>query len=197
MPRIAAANIEEHVRQQTERITAAAKMLFARQGFHATDLGDVGREVGLARNSIYRYFNNKEALLVECVRQDMEPHLQRLGSLADDYPDPVDRILALVNLQFDMATGPSHATLELIREVREGSRQLRRQIDDLHSAPNRLFAEALKELTNSRSAANATAAIIGGMVIAATGFALKQKSAGQQRVRERLINAVRAIIESE
>jgi len=197
MPRIAAANIEEHVRRQTERIVAAARKLYVRQGFHATDLGDVAREVGLARNSLYRYFNNKDELLIECVREDMELHLRRLESLAADHPAPADRIIALVNVQFDLATGPEHATLGLIREVRAGSRKLRQQIDFLHTAPNKIVAEALFERTGSRSAADATAAIIGGMVIAATGYALKQKAAQREQVRQKLIKAVQALIESE
>jgi len=197
MPRIAAANIEEHVRRQTERIVAAARKLYVRQGFQSTDLGDVAREVGLARNSLYRYFNNKDELLVECVREDMELHLRRMESLAADHPAPADRIIALVNLQFDLATGPEHATLGLIREVRAGSRKLRQQIDFLHTAPNKIVAEALFELTGSRSAADATAAIIGGMVIAATVYALKQKAAQREQVRQKLIKAVQALIESE
>ncbi len=113
MPRIAAASIEEHVRVQKARITAAARRQFARRGFHGTEIGDIAADVGLARNSLYRYFANKDELLVACIKDDMELHLQRLQQLAQDYADPVDRILAWVDLQFELATGPAHATMEL------------------------------------------------------------------------------------
>ena len=56
MPRIAAANIDEHVRIQNARLTVAAKRLFARQGFASTDMGQIAAAIGLARNSLYRYY---------------------------------------------------------------------------------------------------------------------------------------------
>ncbi len=132
MPRIAAASIDEHVRLQTQRITAAARRIFATKGFHATDMADIAGEVGLARNSLYRYFSNKDTLLVACIQGDMEPHLDRLVALTDDYPEPVPRIIAWVNLQFDMAVGPAHATMELISEVRNASTGLKQEIGRLH-----------------------------------------------------------------
>ena len=106
MPKIAATSIEEHVRQQNARITAAAKMLFAEQGFNATDMGQIAVEVGLARNSLYRYFPNKDHILLACIQEDMTPYLQRLALLATEYPDPAERILAWLDGQFEMdATG--------------------------------------------------------------------------------------------
>jgi len=197
MPRIAAANIEEHVRLQNERITKAARKLFVRNGFHATDLGDIAQEVGLARNSLYRYFDNKDALLLECVREDMAPHLERFASLVPSYPDPAERIIALVNFQFDLATGPAHATLELMQEVREGSRSLRKQIEQLHAAPNTIVAAALDKLQLPAAAAATTAALIGGMVMAATAHALTLKRNERDSVRYQLLAAVQVVLEAE
>jgi len=198
MPRIAAASIEEHVRKQTARITAAARRLFARQGFHATDIGDIAREVGLARNSLYRYYANKEELLLACIREDMEPYLQDLQLLAEQYPEPVDRIMAWVGLQFELATGPGHATMELIAEVRDGSRNLKKHVAHLHTAPNIMLEQALQELYETKSAAAGQvatqAAMIGGMVLAATAHALPLDRAAQRTVRAELERAVRAIV---
>ena len=197
MPRIAAASIEEHVRTQTVRITAAARRLFARNGFHATDIGDIAGEVGLARNSLYRYYANKEELLLACIQEDMEPYLNKLQLLADQYPAPVDRIMAWVGLQFELATGPAHATMELIAEVREGSRSLKKHVAHLHAAPNVLLEQALQELGGKPSAGGRVAtqaAMISGMVLAATAHALPLDRAAQDTVRSELERAVRAIV---
>ena len=198
MPRIAAASIEEHVRKQTARITAAARRLFAQKGFHATDIGDIAREVGLARNSLYRYYANKEELLLACIREDMEPYLQSLQLLADQYPEPVDRIMAWVGLQFELATGPAHATMELIAEVREGSGSLKKHVAHLHAAPNVLLEQALKEMCGRKPATVGRvathAAMISGMVLAATAHALPLDRAAQNTVRSELERAVRAIV---
>ena len=198
MPRIAAASIEEHVRLQTMRITAAARCLFAQQGFHATDLGDIAREVGLARNSLYRYYANKDELLLACIQEDMQPYLRGLKSLVKEYPDPVARIMAWVGLQFELATGPAHATMELIAEVRDGSRGLKNEVAHLHAAPNIFLEQALQELRGKKSApgvpASTQAVMIGGMVLAATAHALPLGVAEQDSVRSELESAVRAIV---
>jgi AcrR family transcriptional regulator len=194
MPRIAAASIDEHVRLQTSRITAAARRIFATKGFHATDMADIAGEVGLARNSLYRYFSNKDTLLVACIQGDMEPHLDRLVALVDDYPEPALRIIAWVNLQFDMAVGPAHATMELISEVRNASNGLKQEIGRLHRLPNESLAQALGQLASANTDVDGRAAMIGGMVVAATGYALTKDAAGQELVRVDLLAAVKKII---
>jgi len=194
MPRINAASIDEHVRHQTQRITNAARRVFATRGFGAADLGCIAAEVGLARNSLYRYFANKDEILLACIREDMEPHIAKLAALADNYPDPAERIVALVNMQFDLATGPAHATLELINEVREGSAELRQEISQLHMEPNSLLEKALIEVHGVDRDSRTMAAMVSGMLMAATGRAVRDKLKNYEPVRAELIKAVRAVL---
>lgn len=194
MPRIAAASLEEHVRLQTERITAAARRCFEANGFHATDMGDIAAAVGLARNSLYRYFGSKDELLLACIKDDMQPHLQRLETLGSEFPDPLARIVAWLNLQFDIATGPEHATMELMNEVREAKRSLRKDIEELHAAPARLLESALRERNDDKQANLTLAAIISGVVMAATSHALRVSVAEREGVRAAMIEAVTGIL---
>jgi AcrR family transcriptional regulator len=194
MPRINAASIDEHVRHQTQRITNAARRVFAIRGFGAADLGSIAAEVGLARNSLYRYFANKDEILLACIREDMEPHIAKLAALADKYPDPAERIVALVNMQFDFATGPEHATLELINEVREGSAALRKEIAQLHREPNSLLEKALIEVHGVDRDSSTVAAMVGGMLMAATARAVRDKLQNYEPVRAELLKSVRAVL---
>lgn len=194
MPRINAASIDEHVRHQTQRITSAARRVFATRGFAAADLGSIAAEVGLARNSLYRYFANKDEILLACIQEDMEPHIANLAALADNFPDPVERIVALVNMQFDLATGPAHATLELMSEVREGSSALRKEIAQLHKTPNILLEKALTEMHGTGCDCGTQAAMVGGMLMAATARAVEDKMKNYEPVRAELIRAVRAVL---
>ena len=41
---------------------AAAKKVFARNGFHVTTISDIAKEAGLAYGSVYQYFDSKEDL---------------------------------------------------------------------------------------------------------------------------------------
>jgi AcrR family transcriptional regulator len=113
MPKIEAKNIEEHVRIQTGRILDTASELFSSAGYRATDLGGIARRMGLARNSLYRYFPSKDHILVAVVEREMAPFAERTSRLAEQYPDPAERIDAWLELQVDLATGPCHAMIRM------------------------------------------------------------------------------------
>ena len=194
MPRIAAASIDEHVRIQNERIRVAARQLFSRQGFTATDMGQIASAMGLARNSLYRYYASKDHILLACISEDMEPHLQQLESLADDYPNPSMRIMVWLDMQFELATGPAHATMELMAEVRDASVKLGKDVRRLHDAPNAALANALAELSGEQTSAETLAAMIGGMVLAATSLALRLDKAERPAVCNELKKAVERLI---
>jgi AcrR family transcriptional regulator len=195
MPRIAAASIDEHVRIQNERIRVAARQLFGRQGFTATDMGQIASAMGLARNSLYRYYSSKDHILLACIREDMEPHLQRLESLANDYPNPSIRIMVWLDMQFELATGPAHATMELMGEVRDASVKLGNDVRRLHEAPNAALAIALAELPGEQADSETLAAMIGGMVLAATSLALRLDKAKRPGVCNELKAAVGCLID--
>ncbi len=175
MPRISAASIDAHVRQQTARIVAAAREVFRRQGYRQTDLGDIAAAVGLARNSLYRYFPNKDYILLACIEEDMAPYLEHMQSMADEIADPVQRVAAWLGAQFDIATGPAHATLAFMAEVREAGEALQQRIGELHRAPAALLEQTLCEIPACRHQAGLYAAMINAMVLSATRVALQEK----------------------
>jgi len=47
------------------QIRRAAARLFARRGYHATGVAELGNEVGLGRGALYHHIKSKEALLFE------------------------------------------------------------------------------------------------------------------------------------
>ena len=53
------------VRKSRTDVVAAARTLFARQGFHGTSMRDLGREVGLKGSSLYNHVGSKDELLVD------------------------------------------------------------------------------------------------------------------------------------
>ena len=52
-----------------EDVVRAAGRLFARQGYHATSMRDLGRELGLLGSSLYAHVGGKQELLVEVVER--------------------------------------------------------------------------------------------------------------------------------
>lgn len=69
------------------RILQSAQKLFARQGFDGTTTKDLAADAGVAEGTLFRYFNNKKAILVEVATQgwisiltDLLTELSQMGS---------------------------------------------------------------------------------------------------------------------
>ncbi|HEY9329312.1 MAG TPA: helix-turn-helix domain-containing protein [Streptomyces sp.] len=54
---------QEHLDARRRQILDGAARCFARDGFHATSMQDVFKEVGLSAGAVYRYFGGKEDLI--------------------------------------------------------------------------------------------------------------------------------------
>ena len=62
-----------------ERITAAARECYARKGSAQTTMADVAAEAKVVRATLYRYFPNREALLLAVYREEIRIFLDRLS----------------------------------------------------------------------------------------------------------------------
>src|SRR5271166_4400289 len=79
-----------------ERILAAAERCVDRHGIRKTTIDDIASEVGLSRPSVYRYFADRDDLLIELITRHARALLARArksisrqGSLADQIVETV------------------------------------------------------------------------------------------------------------
>ena len=173
MPKIAAENIEEHIRRQTERILDASAELFTQNGYRATDLGKIAASAGLARNSLYRYFASKDHILVGVLQREMAQFIDQTAALAETYPDPAERIDAWLDLQMELAMGPCHAMIRMLGDMNDASDDLRQEIRSLHVPPRKALEKAVSELLADRDRdPKVVSAMIASMVLSAGGFAM-------------------------
>jgi len=173
MPRIAAENIEEHIRRQTERILDASAELFTQNGYRATDLGKIATSAGLARNSLYRYFASKDHILVGVLQREMAQFIDQTAALAETYPDPAERIDAWLDLQMELAMGPCHAMIRMLGDMNDASDDLRQEIRSLHVPPRKALERAVSELLADRDRdPQVVSTMIASMVLSAGGFAM-------------------------
>lgn len=174
MPKIAAASIEEHVRNQEARILTAARERFTANGYRGTDMRDIAASMGLARNSLYRYFSSKDHILVAVVRREMQPFFDQLADLGTRIDDPVERIDAWVMLQMELAAGPCHTMMGMLGEIPPNAHALRQEISTLHAPPKRWLQEAVEQvLDGSTRDPLVVTAMIAGMVQSAAGVAMR------------------------
>ncbi len=71
-----------------------AKRIFARKGYHRTNVADIIARAGIARGTFYLYFQNKKDLFEELLEQvvgELTSRIERLR-VGPEYPDPVQQL---------------------------------------------------------------------------------------------------------
>ena len=82
MPQIKAASVAEHVAEQEQAVFTRAIRLFLERGYENVTLGDIGVGIGLARNSLYRYFPDKAHILLRWFQSELPRQVTRVRRTA-------------------------------------------------------------------------------------------------------------------
>lgn len=193
MPRITAPTVAEHVRLQERAILDAAGQLFAERGVSGTDLGDIAAEVGLARSSLYRYFPDKDHILLAWFERELQPVIDQSASLLEGDDPPVERIVRWMRFQVDYVADPGHDLApRLAAEIGAVSQEVQQAIAAghmrLYGQPAELVAEAVPAGRDPRLVLG----LLGG-ILRATGEAV---GAGTplDAARAELERSVRAVL---
>lgn len=62
---------ERHKQAQRERILGAAQVCFIRSGFHSASMATIAETAGMSPGLIYRYFENKNAIILEIIDKQL------------------------------------------------------------------------------------------------------------------------------
>lgn len=88
---------QEHLDARRRQILDGAAICFARNGFHATSMQDVLKEVDLSAGAVYRYFKGKEELIGAIVAEVLESVRTAFEEAArQSPPPPPDELVAAV-----------------------------------------------------------------------------------------------------
>src|ERR1700719_5009760 len=79
-----------------ERILAAAERCIDRHGIRKTTMDDVACEVGLSRPSVYRYFADRDDLLIELITRHARALLDRAHKSISRQGSLPDRIVEMI-----------------------------------------------------------------------------------------------------
>ncbi|MFE7566042.1 TetR/AcrR family transcriptional regulator [Streptomyces sp. NPDC057539] len=86
---------QEHLDARRRQILDGAARCFARNGFHATSMQDVLREVDLSAGAVYRYFGGKEELIAAIVTEALDTVQGSFEEAAlQRPPEPPDVLIA-------------------------------------------------------------------------------------------------------
>lgn len=165
---------EEDKEARRAAIIAAAKTVFAREGFHEATIAAVAREAGIAYGSIYWYFDSKDALF-RALMDDQEARLRdrlvevlRSQSRTGSDPEAIFRSAIGATLRFFEADRA--ATRLVFREALSFGSGIKKHlygiyehfIDDMATVIADLQVQGLiRDETPARALAFCAAALIG------------------------------------
>ena len=164
MPRIDAPTVAEHHQMRRAALMAAAGDLLATQGVEAVTLGAVGAAAGLARSSVYQYFDSTGSLLAALVEQELPRATAHLAAVVAREGAPGDRVEAFVKASLRAATDDNHRAMAELGWA-DLPQECQARLAELHQEQLAPLVDALAEL-GARDP-EITAALIYGLVRAA------------------------------
>lgn len=90
---------ERQKEEKNQALIEAALVVFSRVGFAAAKMDDVASEAGVSKGTVYLYFDSKEQLFEEMVKEKMSPLLNEIAeNVAKSDMSATDRLKA--HMQF-------------------------------------------------------------------------------------------------
>jgi AcrR family transcriptional regulator len=93
MPRITAPTLAEHREATWKRLRDAFLADLSEHGYADLSLASVARRAGIARNTIYNYAPDKDALLVAVFQEQAQPFLDSLAQTVSGIEEPEIRLV--------------------------------------------------------------------------------------------------------
>jgi AcrR family transcriptional regulator len=142
-----------------ERIQAAAKELFYRQGIRATGVEEVCRVADATKMSLYRSYPSKDALVAAILEEDCACHDRWFEEITGAIPDVPGKLRALIAAKAEMLQDPAYRGCPLLlaqaefpdpshpthRLVAEQKARMRARVADLARAGSAKDADQLAD----------------------------------------------------
>jgi AcrR family transcriptional regulator len=166
--------VPTRTREREREILRAAIRVFAQKGYHASRVGEVAAEAGVAYGLVYHYFGSKESLLETIFRRTWKRLLRFVEELEEtDEPAPDQLRLVATFVLRSWQQDPELVGV-LVREVAR-SPQLQNEVDEIahaFAALERMVArgQARGELRDDVDARLASWAFYGALEEILTGW---------------------------
>lgn len=108
MPKINASTLAEHRARQREALVEAAIDILVNEGAAAVTPAAVGARAGLARSSVYQYFDSSAALLATITEEAFRRSNEALGAAMATAHTPLERVEAFVRESLRLGAEGAH-----------------------------------------------------------------------------------------
>lgn len=164
MPKISAPTVAEHRQRQRDALLASATELLVQGGVSAVTPAAVGAAAGLARPSVYQYFDSSAGILAAIIEDAFPRSNAQLAIALDGLTEPVDVMDAYVRETLRQAAVGAHRPAAALSAAQLPD-QCRERLAELHRAQIAPFMGALQQL--SVPDLMITARLLGGVLEAA------------------------------
>jgi AcrR family transcriptional regulator len=165
VPKISASTVADHRAQQHRALVTAARELLEAEGDGAAvTFAAVARRTGLARNSVYKYFPDRAALLAAVVHESTPRWTERIAAALAAARTPEQQVAAYVRAQCELVRDGEHRIARALAGDRDAA-ALREAAGDAHRKLLSPLVTALSELGDR--APLRTAQLLQGLVNAA------------------------------
>ena len=145
MPRIDATTVAEHHQRRRRALLDAGMALLAQTGVDGVTPAAVGAAAGLARSSVYQYFDSSAALLAALVEDAFPRSIARLRRALEGAATPQERIETYLSASLSLAADASYTALHTLARA-DVPAPRRDRLAELHRQLYAPLVEAVREL---------------------------------------------------
>jgi len=143
-----------------------ARTLFWRKGYISTSMRDIAAAYGCKPANIYNFFSNKEEILFEVLREEMEEILSPIKHLEeDDGTSPVEQLRLVISSHLKLTLSYRRSAKLLFDISLDNlSRAKRKKIVDLRDTYDRIIRKVLRRGIDSGSFGGVDEKLAGFMI---------------------------------
>lgn len=135
----------EHHAQRRAALLAAVADLLVEAGVGAVTPAAVGARAGIARSSVYTYFNSAEAMIAAVVEDTLPRAGDELRAAMDAESGPAARIDAYLTTAIDLAARGAHGTASVLAHTNLPE-PCRERLRELHAEQREPLRQAIIDL---------------------------------------------------
>jgi AcrR family transcriptional regulator len=130
------------------QIIKTATELFARYGLKKTTMDEIAEKTGIAKGTIYIYFESKEKLFVAIVNKEAEEYFQKLESVINVCPNPEEKIKTFVRSFFEIIfdyINLYNVTFNTMSEINNLMPTLQTELEQYYARVNEIIRNILQQ----------------------------------------------------
>ncbi|GAB7075633.1 TetR/AcrR family transcriptional regulator [Streptomyces sp. S5] len=149
MPKIEAGSVREHRAQRLAQLIDAAEAILSEGGVEALTAGAVAARAGIARNSIYRYFDSIDDLLELLVAREFPAWTAAVEEAVAAEDTPGEQVAAYVRANLEQAARGTHSWRASLSRG-SLSPSARQRVRKLHTTLHEVLAASVDDLGDTQ-----------------------------------------------